>query len=292
MPTADGGKKMQKPFNLEDPKLPDWVENGAQRSGGFPYDDGLDKHAYKDQLKALQIELVKLQQHMGEDGGRVMVLMEGRDAAGKGGVIKRYLANLNHRHARVVALDKPTQTEIGQWYFQRYAETLPTRGEQVLYDRSWYNRAVVEPVMGFCTQAQTAQFLEEAPHFESLLVKDGIRLYKFWLEIGREMQLRRFHDRRHDPLKVWKLSPVDLNSMEKWDDYTAARNVMLVRTHTDYAPWTVIRANDKRRARIAVIRSVLDALDYAGRSEAAIGKTDEAIVRPAPDFLNDAAAGD
>lgn len=276
-------------FDLDDPTLPNWVEDAAMSSGDYPYDDKLDQDNYEAQLTALQIELVKVQQHLQAEGGRIVVVMEGRDAAGKGGTIKRYLANLSHRHNRVVALDKPTDTERGQWYFQRYIATLPTEGEQVLFDRSWYNRAGVEPVMGFCTPGQTTEFLDQVPEFERMLVDDGVRLFKFWLNIGREMQLKRFHARRHDPLKVWKLSPVDLKAMEKWDDYTEARNVMMVRSHSDVAPWTVVRANDKRRARIAVIRCVLNALDYAGRDEKAIGDTDEQIVRPAPDFLTEAA---
>lgn len=273
-------------FELDDPDLPEWVEDAAITSGNYPYDKRMGSKHYKRKLRALQIELVKLQHHLQDSGERVAVVFEGRDAAGKGGTISRYLRNLNHRHNRVVALDKPTDREQSQWYFQRYVPTLPAGGEQVLFDRSWYNRAVVEPVMGFCTAAQTANFLEETPKFERMLTDDGVQLFKIWLNIGRETQLKRFHDRRHDPLKVWKLSPVDLKALEKWDDYTAARNVMFETTDTDFAPWTVIRANDKRRARLAAIQVVLSKLDYPGRDGDLVEKIDDSIVSPSRHFMS------
>ena len=240
---------------------------------------------YEDELRRLHIELVKAQAWARETGTRLLIVFEGRDSAGKGGTIKRFMENLNPRAARVVALSKPTEAERGQWYFQRYANHLPTQGEFVLFDRSWYNRAGVEPVMGFCTPEQTEAFLREAPRFEDMLVDDGIVLIKFWLNIGREMQLKRFHDRRHDPVKIWKLSPIDLKALGKWDDYTAARDRMLEMTHTDHAPWTIIRANDKRRARLNAIRYVLSRLNYDGKHRKAIGTIDEQIVGSGPGFL-------
>lgn len=272
-------------FDLNDPHLAKSVKKNALASGDYPYDDTLDKDTYKDRLRALQIELVKLQRHLHATGGRVVTVFEGRDAAGKGGTIKRFLENLNPRNARSVALPKPSDREVGQWHFQRYAAALPAGGEIVLYDRSWYNRAVVEPVMGFCTEAQTEAFLREAPQFERMIDDDGIHLFKFWLEIGREMQLKRFHARRHDPVKVWKLSPVDLKALDKWDEYTRRRNTMFTATDTPDTPWTVIRANDKKRARLAAIQSVVWALDYEDKDFSAIGDIDRSIVLAPEAFL-------
>jgi polyphosphate kinase 2 len=218
-------------FDLDDPKLPRAIKEAALGSDGYPYSEKLDKDVYADELRVLQVELVKLLAWQGDTGARSVLLFEGRDASGKGGLIKAVREHLNPRHARIVALAAPSDRERGQWYFQRYVAELPAAGEMVLFDRSWYNRAVVEPVMGFCTPEQTERFLAEAPLFERMLVDDGIQLFKFWLTIGREMQLKRFHDRRHDPLKVWKISPVDLAAMEKWDDFTAARDRMFAATH-------------------------------------------------------------
>ena len=273
-------------FDLDNPNLPAWVKDASIRSGGYPYDKALNEDEYEDRLKALQIELVKLQTHLGETGGRVVAFFEGRDAAGKGGSIDRYLQHLNHRTNRVVALAKPTETEQGQWYFQRYLAHMPARGEQVLFDRSWYNRAGVEPVMGFCSKAQTEAFLDQAPEVERLLVEDGIFFFKFFLDIGREMQMRRLHERRHDPLKVWKISPIDLKAIERFDAYTEARNSMLSRTHTKSTPWTVILANDQRRARLAAIQTVLTSLAYKGKHAGVIGTIDRKIALTAPRFLN------
>jgi len=205
-------------------------------------------------------------------------VFEGRDAAGKGGVIKRFMAHLNPRQVRVVALPKPTDRERGQWYFQRYVEHLPTAGEVGLFDRSWYNRAGVEPVFGFCSLEETAEFLEEAPKFEAMLVRSGLRLFKFWLTIGREEQLRRLHARRHDPLKHWKLSPIDLKAIEKWDDYTRARKTMFAETDTTVAPWAVIKANDKRRARINAMQHLLSELPYDHKDETLVAEADPRIV--------------
>jgi polyphosphate kinase 2 len=272
-------------FDLDNPDLPKAIKKRAFESGNFPYKEKLDRDEYEDTLLKLQIELVKLQSHLQETGGRVAALFEGRDAAGKGGSIRRYLNYLNPRHNRVVALSKPTETERGQWYFQRYAVHLPTAGEQVLFDRSWYNRAVVEPVMGFCTAEQTEKFLQEAPKFERMIVDDGIYFFKFWLNIGQEMQQVRFHARRHDPLKQWKLSPIDRKALGMWEEYSKARDVMLERTDTDFAPWTIIRANDKRRARLAVIRQVLSSIEYKGRDEKLVMDIDPEISQSAATFL-------
>ena len=279
-----GGKS--RVFDVDDPKLPDWIADKALSSGGYPYDKKMDGDAYESELKALQIELVKAQSFLQASGKRVMAVFEGRDAAGKGGSIFAIRAYLNPRSARVVALTKPTETEAGQWYFQRYVTHFPTRGEIVLFDRSWYNRAGVEPVMGFCTPDQYESFLKNAPHVEKQIVEDGIHLFKFWLNIGREMQLKRFHDRRHDPLKVWKLSDMDIAALDKWSDYSKARDRMLKETNSKHAPWTVIRANDKRRARLNLIRHMLHSLDYDGKEKAAIGEIDKDIL-DGPEILKD-----
>jgi polyphosphate kinase 2 len=276
---------MPRRFDLDDPKLPAWLKDSAMQSGGYPYDKKMDDDEYDDRLKLLQIELVKLQAHLGSTGGKVVAFFEGRDAAGKGGSIDRYLQYLNHRTNRVVALGKPTETEQGQWYFQRHLKHLPTRGEQVLFDRSWYNRAGVEPVMGFCTREQTEAFLDQAPQVERLLVEDGIAFFKFFLDIGREMQMERLHERRHDPLKVWKISPIDVEAIKRFDAYSEARDRMLSRTHTKHAPWTVILTNDQRRARLAAIQTVLTALPYKGKEMDAIGRIDPKIAIPAQKYL-------
>jgi polyphosphate kinase 2 len=265
-------------FDLEAPDLPKWVEKRALKSGGYPYDHTIDDDEYEGELTALQIELVKLQKHVSDAGRRLVAVFEGRDAAGKGGAVFAMRQNMNPRTARTVALPKPTERERGQWYFQRYVEELPAAGELVLFDRSWYNRAGVEPVMGFCTPREAEDFLEQAPGFEKMLVNSGMVLFKFWLDIGREMQLKRFHERRHDPLKIWKLSPIDYAALGKWDDYSKARDANLAATHTRNAPWTVVLANDKRRARLSVIRHMLGALDYPGKDKRVVGDTDPAIV--------------
>ncbi|KPF47257.1 polyphosphate kinase 2 [Rhizobium sp. G187] len=272
-------------FDIDAPDLPAAIDDRALRSGDFPYDKKLSEKDYVKELTALQIELVKVQFWMQKTGMRVMALLEGRDAAGKGGAIHATLSYMNPRSARVVALTKPTETERGQWYFQRYVSHFPTAGEFVLFDRSWYNRAGVEPVMGFCTPDQYESFLKQTPRFEKLIAQEGIHFFKFWLDIGQEMQLKRFHDRRHDPLKCWKLSPMDIAALNKWDDYTAKRDRMLKETHTDRAPWTVLHANDKRRARLNMIRHILLSLDYEGKDEEKIGKLDKKIIGNGPGFL-------
>ncbi|TDX89060.1 polyphosphate kinase 2 [Neorhizobium sp. R1-B] len=272
-------------FDIDDPVLPDWIEDVSLASGGYPYDDKMDKDKYEKQLEQLQIELVKVQFWLKATGKRLMALFEGRDAAGKGGTIFSIHAYLNPRSARVVALNKPTETEAGQWYFQRYVAHFPTAGEIVLFDRSWYNRAGVEPVMGFCTPQQYEDFLKAVPRFEDTIHDEGIIFFKFWLDIGREMQLKRFHDRRHDPLKIWKLSPMDIAALDKWHDYTKKRDIMLEKTHTQETPWTILLANDKRRARLNVIRHMLLALDYEGKDKSAIGEIDHKILGQGPKFL-------
>ena len=214
---------------------------------------------------------------MQESGERIVIVFEGRDAAGKGGTIKRFRENLNPRSARVVALPKPTETERGQWYFQRYVDHLPTAGEMAFFDRSWYNRGVVEKVFGFCSDAERERFFHQVIPFEAALVDDGIRLFKFWLNVGRAEQLRRFLDRESDPLKQWKLSRIDVEGLRKWDAYTAAIQETLERTHIATAPWTVLRSDDKRRARLNAIRSVLHTIDYARKDEKKIGKIDRQI---------------
>ena len=276
---------LPKGFSLDDPKLPKDIDEAAMRSGGYPYEKRMKREDFDEQLHALQVELVKLQTHNIKTRGRVLALFEGRDGAGKGSCIKAFTDHLNPRNTRAVALTKPTETERGQLYFQRYAAHLPTAGEIVLFDRSWHNRAGVERVMGFCNPDELAIFLREAPEFEGLLVRDGIRFFKFYLSMGREMQIKRFHQRRHDPLKAWKLSDVDLAALKKWDAYSVAQVEMLRFTHTAIAPWLVIRANDQRRARLETIRAVLLAIDYEGRDLKAIGKPDPLIVGAGPEFF-------
>jgi polyphosphate kinase len=273
-------------FDIENPHLPRSVRKAALGSGDYPYDDELGRKDYASQLLELQKQLVRLQSHIQAEGQLIAIVFEGRDAAGKGGTIKRYLEYLNPRVNRIAALPKPSDRERGEWYFQRYIDYLPSAGETTLFDRSWYNRAGVELVMGFCTASETDQFLVAAPRFEQMIVDDGIHLFKFWLDIGHQMQIQRFHERRHDPLKVWKLSPVDLKALDHWDDYSAARDRMLAATDSLHAPWTVVLSNDKRRARLAVIRTVLDALDYAGKDRDMIGDIDRRIVMTAPHFLD------
>jgi polyphosphate kinase 2 len=284
--SASSGKSAPVPgFTLDAPELPKKIDEAALTSGGFPYNEKLKRKAYEEELTALQIELAKLQASLQRRKDRVLVLFEGRDAAGKGSTIKRITAHLSPRSARVVALPKPTETESGQWYFQRYVAHLPTAGEIVLFDRSWYNRAGVERVMGFCTDDELADFLREAPQLEGMLVRDGIHLFKLYLEIGREMQLKRFHRRRHDPLQQWEITNIDLAAVGKWDAYTTAKEEMFRFTHTPATPWTVIRANDKRRTRLEAIRTILSAVDYDGKDKNVVGKVDTKIVGSGSEFF-------
>ena len=272
-------------FEIDNPDLPAAIADQALTSGGYPYDKRMKRKHYNKALYDLQVELVKVLSWLQDSGERLVMVFEGRDAAGKGGTIKVVRQYLNPRHARIVALPKPSDRERGEWYFQRYVSHLPTAGEMVLFDRSWYNRAVVEPVMGFCKPDETDQFMTEAPDFEHMLVREGIHLVKFWLNIGRQTQFKRFHDRQHDPLKIWKISPVDRKAITMWDDFTAARDRMLRETHSEHAPWTIVRFNDKRRGRLNAIRHVLNTLPYAGKDEAAIGAIDDKIIGQGPGFL-------
>ena len=267
------------------PRLPDAIAAAALRSGGFLYDKRLGEKRYEKELRLLQIELVKLLNWTKTKDERIAIVFEGRDAAGKGGAIQRLTQHLNPRQTRVVALSKPSPVEAGQWYFQRYAAHMPTRGEMTIFDRSWYNRAVVERVFGFCTPDETRRFLAEAPNFEAMLARDGVRLFKFFLTIGKEMQFKRLFDRWNDPLDRWKISDLDAQAIDKWDDYSAAIERMLRETDTPAVPWTIIRANDKRRSRLEVIRHLLDALPYDDKDKAAIGKPDRAISLTAAEFL-------
>ncbi len=248
-------------------KIVEKAENRDILDPDHPYENRWKRSEYEETLDALQIELAKMQRWMVESGERIIIVFEGRDAAGKGGTISRLTTNLNPRIARVVALSKPSDRERGQWYFQRYVAHLPTRGEMTIFDRSWYNRAGVEAVMGFCSRSETMNFFNQAPEFETTIIEDGARLFKIWLTVSRAEQMRRFLERESDPLKHWKLSPIDVASLGKWDAYTAARNEMFERTHTDHAPWTLIRSDDKRRARVAAIRSILHKLPYDGKDE-------------------------
>ncbi|GMU78702.1 MAG: hypothetical protein AMXMBFR46_14970 [Acidimicrobiia bacterium] len=250
-----------------------------------PYPKRLQRDAYEHELLRLQIELVKLQRWIRDSGTRVAILFEGRDAAGKGGAIKRFTEHLNPRVARVVALSKPNETERGQWYFQRYVSRLPTAGEIALFDRSWYNRAGVERVMGFSTPSEYGEFLRQAPELERNLVDAGLHLFKLWFTVSQEEQTRRFEQRRSDPLKLWKLSPMDEAALTRFSEYSAARDAMLIATDSVAAPWTVVNSNDKRRARLEAIRHVLHTFEYDQRDDAVAHAPDAQVVQPAAGLL-------
>lgn len=235
-------------------------------SGEYPYAKRLSTKAYEAEKAALQVELLKVQHWAQETGQKFVPLFEGRDAAGKGGTIKRFMEHMNPRAARVVALNKPSDEERGQWFFQRYIKHLPTSGEMVLYDRSWYNRAGVERVMDFCEPSEYLEFMRQTPDFEQMLTRSGIKLFKYWFSVTREEQMRRFKSRETDPLKRWKLSPIDRASMDRWDDYTEAKEATFFYTDTADAPWTVIRSNDKKRARLNCMRHFLSQLDYPDKN--------------------------
>jgi polyphosphate kinase 2 len=255
----------------------------AWQSGTYPYKNLMRRKTYEEQKYHLQVEMLKVQAWVKETGQRIVILFEGRDAAGKGGTIKRFMEHLNPRGARVVALEKPTPVEQGQWYFQRYVQHLPTRGEIVLFDRSWYNRAGVERVMGFCTDDELVEFLRQAPEFERNLARSGVHLIKFWFSVSQAEQRRRFLEREKHPLKQWKLSPIDIASLEKWDAYTEAKNAMFLATDTDSSPWTVIKSDCKKRARLNAIRYVLHKMPYEGKDVENIGPLDPLIVGRATD---------
>lgn len=269
----------KKKAKVEDSGLnPDDELSEKWRDGAYPYKNKLRLKVYEAEIFKLQVELLKLQTWVKETGSKVVILFEGRDAAGKGGTITRFMEHMNPRGARIVALDKPTTAEQGQWYFQRYVNRLPTKGEIVLFDRSWYNRAGVERVMGFCDEEQYQEFMEEVPEFERFLVKSGIYLIKFWFAVSQEEQRRRFKERQIHPLKRWKLSPIDLASLDKWDDYTKAKEAMFHRTDTQQSPWIVIKSDDKKRARLNAMRYVLNSIPYTGKDESVIGSCDPLII--------------
>ena len=247
-------------------------------NANYPYKKKMEREEYEDAKQGLQIELLKMQGWVKETGQRIVILCEGRDAAGKGGTIKRFMEHLNPRGARVVALEKPSNEELGQWYFQRYIKHLPTEGEIVLFDRSWYNRAGVERVMGFCQPGEYLEFMRQAPELERMLVRAGIKFFKLWFSVSRNEQFRRFQARQHDPLKQWKLSPIDMASLDKWQNYTEAKEAMFFYTDTADAPWTVVKSDCKKRARINAMRFVLNALDYPNKNKKVATPPDPLIV--------------
>ena len=272
----------------EDPDLIDpggnavdtWREN-------YPYDERMSRDQYEVEKYLLQIELLKFQYWTQETGAKHVIVFEGRDAAGKGGTIKRFMEHLNPRAARVVALTKPSDREAGQWYFQRYIRHLPTAGEIVLFDRSWYNRAGVERVMGFCSDEEYERFMHQAPLFEEMLFDSGISLTKFWFSVTQSEQRTRFAIRQIDPVRRWKLSPMDLESLSRWDDYTRAKEENFLRTDTDHAPWTTIKSNDKKRARINALRHFLNQFDYEGKDPEVVFPADPKIIARARDTVGD-----
>ena len=248
------------------------------REGAYPYKNLMSRKAYEKQKYMLQVELLKLQAWVRDSKSKLMIIFEGRDAAGKGGTIKRFMEHLNPRGARVIALEKPSEVERGQWYFQRYVKHLPTEGEIVMFDRSWYNRAGVERVMGFCSDEEYTEFMRQAPEFERNLVRSGTHMIKFWFSVSRDEQKRRFRERKVHPLKQWKLSPVDLASLDKWDDYTRAKEAMFFHTDTHDAPWTVVKSDCKKRARLNAMRYVLHSLPYGNKDLDRVGPIDPLLV--------------
>ena len=263
---------VQSKINKDDELADNW------REGGYPYKNRMSRKNYEAQKYELQVELLKLQKWVKDSGQKIVIIFEGRDAAGKGGTIKRFMEHLNPRGAKVVALEKPTEQEAGQWYFQRYVQHLPTKGEIVLFDRSWYNRAGVERVMGFCTEEEYNDFMRQVPEFEKHLISSGIHLIKFWFSVSREEQRRRFAEREAHPLKQWKLSPIDKASLDKWDDYTLAKETMFFNTDSAESPWIVIKSTDKKRARLNAMRYVLSKLPYDNKDPKVVGTVDPLIV--------------
>jgi polyphosphate kinase 2 len=257
-----------------------WREN-------YPYEERMPREEYDETKYLLQVELLKLQNWVNTTGSKLVVIFEGRDAAGKGGTIKRFMEHLNPRYARTVALTKPSDREANQWYFQRYVQYLPTAGEIVLFDRSWYNRAGVERVMGFCDDDEYDRFMNQVPLFERMLVDSGVYLTKFWFSVTQSEQRTRFMIRQVDPVRQWKLSPIDIQSLDKWDDYTAAKEAMIRQTDTDYAPWTTIKSNDKKRGRINAMRYFLSRFEYDGKDPEVVGEPDPLIVQRGIDAVGD-----
>jgi polyphosphate kinase 2 len=276
---ADAKKKRENPSHMfgEMRHSPEQIRE-LFREGKYPYKTKIRRGAYERHKEELQVELLKVQSWVKESGQRIVVICEGRDAAGKGGTIKRFMEHLNPRAARVVALEKPTDHERGQWYFQRYVEHLPTSGEMVFFDRSWYNRAGVERVMGFCDSLEYLEFMRQVPELERMLVRSGIRLFKYWFSVTQEEQYRRFASRVGDPLKQWKLSPIDKESQGKWDEYTEAKESMFFYTDTADAPWTIVKSDDKKRARLNCMQHFLSHLDYPGKDEHVVRGPDPLIV--------------
>ncbi|WP_424982163.1 polyphosphate kinase 2 [Maritalea sp. S77] len=254
-------------------------------TGDYPYKNKISRKSYEAQKAKLQVELLKVQDWARETGEKFVLIFEGRDAAGKGGTIKRFTEHLNPRGARVIALEKPTEREQSQWYFQRYVQHLPSAGELIFFDRSWYNRAGVERVMGFCNPNEYLEFMRQAPEFERMIVRTGVRLFKYWFSVTQEEQRRRFHARENEPLKRWKLSPIDKASLDKWDDYTEAKEAMFFYTDTADAPWTIIKSNDKKRARLNCMRHFLASLDYPGKDAHVVHGPDPLIVGSSNDVI-------
>ena len=266
------------PRDLLDDDAPKTLAPDDSWRQGYPYGEKLARRPYEKQKLKLQMELLKLQSHFRESGEKMILIFEGRDAAGKGGTIKRFTEHLNPRAARIVALEKPSDRELTQWYFQRYVTHFPAAGEMVFMDRSWYNRAGVERVMGYCTPDQYLEFMRQVPELERMIVDSGIHFFKFWFSVGELEQRRRFFERRTDPLKRWKLSPTDLASLDKWDAYTEAKEAMFFYTDTAHAPWTVVKSNDKKRARIEAMKWVLSKFDYPDKDHKLIGTPDKLII--------------
>jgi len=281
-PEGETGVEIPAGVNIDvDPK-----QLAREAEAYYPYKKKMKRNEYEQEKYQLQIELLKMQNWVKDTGQRLVLLFEGRDAAGKGGTIKRFMEHMNPRGAHVVALEKPSEQELGQWYFQRYIQHLPTTGEIVMLDRSWYNRAGVEKVMGFCSGAEYREFMRQAPQFERMLVNSGIRLFKLWFSVTRKEQLRRFKSREGDPLKQWKLSPMDLASLARWEEYTEAKENMFFHTHTADAPWTVIKSDDKKRARLNAMRLVLSSLPYANKNpEVAVPPDPLIVVKPDIDHI-------
>lgn len=277
---AERGFSVEGTFDeVDDPVLlgPDGLPVMTWREG-YPYTERMGRHEYEEQKRALQIELLKAQDWIKDTGYRLVLVFEGRDAAGKGGTIKRFREHLDPRGADVVALGVPSAREQGEWFFQRYVQHLPTRGEIRFFDRSWYNRAVVEPVMGYCTPDEHEEFLRAVPEFERMLLNSGISLVKLWFSVSRREQIARFTIRRIDPVRQWKLSPTDIASLDRWDDYTAAKLKMFEHTSTEHAPWTIVRSNDKKRGRVNAMRHVLGTVPYEGKDHDVVGAPDPLIV--------------
>jgi polyphosphate kinase len=285
-PTSTGGPPLQQPLP---PEGIDEIPASSETDSGHPrfIKPKMKRAEYEELKQDLQIELLKMQHWAQETGQRIVMLFEGRDAAGKGGTIKRFMEHLNPRSARVVALQKPSERERGQWYFQRYISELPTAGEIVMFDRSWYNRAGVERVMGFCSPTEYREFMRQVPELEQMLVNSGTRLIKYWFSVSRGEQMRRFRSRRDDPLKHWKLSPVDLESLDKWDDYTEAKETMFFYTDTAATPWVIVRSNDKKRARINCMRHLLASLPYPEKNERIACAPDPVIINRAAELMLD-----